>query len=224
MVEPGQYARITEIEDTLEAKQAAVGGGLITCAYPWEEAVCIVANDEGLINGMPYNRYVENYQVIAGPFFVCGLTEDDFGSLTDEQAERYREMFLRPEIFLDLEDGLVRIPYDNPHLPGASEEAAHRFVQHDGFPDMCFCALPGIGTLAITRYGEQVCHAIGGPFSFTHPEETADALNMTIGVTKEQQAAMLDGLINGWDHPAPDHVESPEQENLGPCTEMDPAF
>lgn len=73
MVEPGRYARITELEDTLEAKQKAVGG-LITCAYPWEELVCIVANDEGLINGMPLNRAVEGFQVLAGPFFICAAS------------------------------------------------------------------------------------------------------------------------------------------------------
>ena len=54
MVEPGQYARAAEIGNELESMQAAVGG-LIDCAYPWREKVCIVCNDEGLINGMPMN-------------------------------------------------------------------------------------------------------------------------------------------------------------------------
>ena len=68
MVEPGQYARAAEIGDELESMQAAVDG-LIDCAYPWREKVCIVCNDEGLINGMPVNRAVERYGVLAGPFF-----------------------------------------------------------------------------------------------------------------------------------------------------------
>ena len=55
MAEPGQYARAAEIGDGLESLQKAVGG-LIDCAYPWREKVCIVCNDEGLINGMPMNR------------------------------------------------------------------------------------------------------------------------------------------------------------------------
>ena len=46
----GQYARAAEIGDELESMQAAVDG-LIDCAYPWREKVCIVCNDEGLING-----------------------------------------------------------------------------------------------------------------------------------------------------------------------------
>ena len=47
MAEPGQYARAAEIGDGLESLQKAVGG-LIDCAYPWREKVCIVCNDEGL--------------------------------------------------------------------------------------------------------------------------------------------------------------------------------
>lgn len=227
MVEPGQYARIVEMEDTLKAKQAAVGGGLITCAYPWEEAVCIVANDEGLINGMPFNRYVENYQVIAGPFFVCGFTEDDFCSLTDDQAERYCAMFQRPELFLYLEDGLLWIPYDNPHLPGAPEEVAQRFAQHGDLPDQCFCASPDDDVLAIIHYGEYGCCPIVLEPDMRHPEETVDKLNAVLGITQEQQAAMLYGSINGWDFSAPDHAESPDQldaleeANPHPGVEMD---
>ena len=102
MVEPGQYARIEELDTGLESLQKAVGG-LIDCAYPWQEEVCIVCNDEGLINGMPLNRNVENYQPIAGPFFVCGIEGEDFCSLTDEQAKRYQEMFLQPELFVETE-------------------------------------------------------------------------------------------------------------------------
>lgn len=98
MVEPGQYARAAEIGDELESMQAAVDG-LIDCAYPWREKVCIVCNDEGLINGMPVNRAVERYGVLAGPFFICGLSGENFCSLTDAQVQKYRQMFLRPQIF-----------------------------------------------------------------------------------------------------------------------------
>lgn len=44
MVEPGQYARIEELDTGLESLQKAVGG-LIDCAYPWQEKVCIVCNE-----------------------------------------------------------------------------------------------------------------------------------------------------------------------------------
>lgn len=77
MVEPGQYARAAEIGNELESFQKAVGG-LIDCAYPWREKVCVVCNDEGLINGMPMNRAVEGYGALAGPFFICGLSGENF--------------------------------------------------------------------------------------------------------------------------------------------------
>ena len=66
-----------EIGDGLESLQKAVGG-LIDCAYPWREKVCIVCNDEGLINGMPMNRAVERYGALAGPFFICGISGENF--------------------------------------------------------------------------------------------------------------------------------------------------
>ena len=77
MVEPGQYARAAEIGNKLESLQAAVGG-LIDCAYPWREKVCIVCNDEGLINGMPMNRAVEGYGALAGPFSSAGSAGKTF--------------------------------------------------------------------------------------------------------------------------------------------------
>ena len=99
MVEPGQYARIEEMNTGLESLQKAVGG-LIDCAYPWKDMACVVCNDEGLINGMPLNREVPDYGPIAGPFFICGIEGENFCSLTDEQAQRYQAMFFQPELFV----------------------------------------------------------------------------------------------------------------------------
>ena len=200
MVEPGQYARIAEIEDTLEAKQKAVGG-LITAAYPWVEPVCIVANDEGLLNGMPLNRNMEDDQVIAGPFFVCGLSADNFCSLTDEQAERYQKMFLRPSLFVETAAAIMQIEYDNPALPGAPEDAVRRFKAHGGLPDWCFCSLPSSKKLVMVRYGKIGYLPIPLERNSKNAAELGDALNSTIGVTKQQSAAMLCGALCGWDAP-----------------------
>jgi hypothetical protein len=35
------------------------------------------------------------YDVIAETFLIAGLTEDDFGSLTEEQINRYTKIFSR---------------------------------------------------------------------------------------------------------------------------------
>lgn len=100
MVEPGYAPYEKTIPNTLEAKQELVGG-LITAIYPYEEMVAIVANDEGILLNMEFNRSVEGgYGGVFGSFFVCGLTEDDFCSLPPEQMERFKKKFHKAEILL----------------------------------------------------------------------------------------------------------------------------
>ncbi len=99
MVEPG-YAPYEKEINGLEEMQAAVGG-LIQFIYPYEEQVAIVCNDEGLINGMEFNRSVPGgYGGVFGPFFVCGLTEDGSTSLSPEQIEFYKKAFCKAEILI----------------------------------------------------------------------------------------------------------------------------
>jgi len=84
----------------LKEMQATVGG-LITVIYPYEEQVAIVSNDESILEGMPFNRSVEGgYGGIFGTFFVCGLSEDDFCSLSPEQMERFKKKFHQAEILV----------------------------------------------------------------------------------------------------------------------------
>ena len=94
-VEPNKVPFITEIEHTLEAEQKAVKG-LIEPVYFTDDNVCLICNEEGKLIGMEGNRRIGS-SIIAGPFFVCGLTEDDFRGLTDEEVERYMEVFKDPE-------------------------------------------------------------------------------------------------------------------------------
>ncbi len=95
-VEPGRPAYEAEIPHTLEAEQKAVCG-LIECVYN-DDDTAIVCNDEGKLRGMEGNRRIgDGGTVIAGPFFVCGLTEDDFRGLTDEETQTYLQRFAQPE-------------------------------------------------------------------------------------------------------------------------------
>lgn len=55
LCEPGKVARVTEITNTLDGLQAAVKGD-IEAFYPFEEAVCIVCNEEGKFNGIQICR------------------------------------------------------------------------------------------------------------------------------------------------------------------------
>ena len=100
VVEPGFAPYEKAIADDYREMQKTVGG-LITAIYPYEEPVAIVANDEGILLGMDFNRSVEGgYGGIFGPFFVCGLTEDNFCSLTPEQMTRFKQKFHCAEILL----------------------------------------------------------------------------------------------------------------------------
>ena len=95
IVEAGKEPYPKEIPNTLESLQSQVGG-LIQALYLHDAA--IICNDEGKLLGLPWNRPLfdedgQIYDVIAGTFLVAGLTEDDFGSLTEEQIQKYTEMF-----------------------------------------------------------------------------------------------------------------------------------
>ena len=103
VVEPGYLPYEKEILDSadhLEQMQAIVGG-LIEPIYPYHEEVAIVCNEEGLINGLPFNRSVPGgYGGVFGTFFVCGLGEEDFCSLPPELMERFKKEFRNSEILL----------------------------------------------------------------------------------------------------------------------------
>lgn len=99
VVEPGMAPYEKEING-LKEMQATVGG-LITTSYPYEEPVGIVSNDESIGMGLPFNRSIEGgYGGIFGTFFICGLTEDSFCSLTPEQMERFKKKFHQAEILI----------------------------------------------------------------------------------------------------------------------------
>ena len=100
VVEPGYAPYEKTIPHELHAMQEIVGG-LITAIYPYEEMVAIVANDEGILLNMDFNRSVEGgYGGVFGPFFVCGLTEDAFCSPPPDQMERFKKKFHKAEILL----------------------------------------------------------------------------------------------------------------------------
>ena len=99
VVEPGTMPYEKEING-LEEMQATVGGS-IEAISPYDEFVSIVCDEEGLINGRPFNRSVEGgYGGVFGTFFVCGIDGDNFCSLTPEQMSRYKEKFKYAEILL----------------------------------------------------------------------------------------------------------------------------
>ena len=114
LVEPGKVARVAEIDGSLEGMQKTVGG-YIQAVYPFEETVCLVCNEEGKLQGLPLNRALRDednsvYDIVAGTFFVCDCSTENFKSLNEEQLKRYTEKYKRPERFMRVDDQILAIP------------------------------------------------------------------------------------------------------------------
>lgn len=110
-VMPGKKPTKLELEGNLEAMQAFVGGA-IQAIYPFNDPVAIVCNEEGKLRGLDYNRALRDetgaiYDILCGPFFVCGLGEDDFASFPESLMETYHKLFARPELFVMVGGNLV---------------------------------------------------------------------------------------------------------------------
>lgn len=57
-----------------------------------------ICNEESKLIGMEGNRRIgDGSSIIAGPFFICGTTEEDFRGLTDNEVDLYMDRFKEPE-------------------------------------------------------------------------------------------------------------------------------
>ena len=111
LVEPGNKPRLVEIDHRLEELQKLVGG-YIAATYPWADPVAVVVDDDGMAKGYPPNRLLVDeegkpYDILKGTFFICGLSTDDFASISDELAEKYTEKFYWPEVFARFGDHVI---------------------------------------------------------------------------------------------------------------------
>lgn len=114
LVEPEERPKVVEIGTGLEDLQHAVGGD-IEVVYPFEDRVGLIVNEEGKLIGLPLNRALrdennEVYDIIAGSFLVAGLTEDNIGSLTEEQIGKFEGLFHQPETFVKMGRSIMAIP------------------------------------------------------------------------------------------------------------------
>lgn len=126
VLEPMKKPYVKEIEHTLENLQNEVGGS-IEAVYPFEDKVAIICNDEHKFNGMPMNRCLrdqdgEIYDILGGNLLVVGLTEYDFGSLTQEQVEKFSNYFQTPEMFVKMNGSLVVLPVADAEIEKTHEQ------------------------------------------------------------------------------------------------------
>ncbi|MDF2858848.1 MAG: hypothetical protein K0Q87_4699 [Neobacillus sp.] len=103
IVEPMKAPYEEEIPNTLAALQKTVGG-TIQALYPYPDEVALICHDEGKLLGLPLNRRIEDYDIIAGTFCIVGLSEDNFKSLSPTLIQKYKEKFAALELYIPLCD------------------------------------------------------------------------------------------------------------------------
>ena len=121
LIKPMQPPQVTEIPSDLKGLQQTVGG-YIQAVYPYEEPVALVCDEEAKLSGKPLNRALRDedgriYDIIAGDFFICDVSGEDFASLSDEQIKQFSEKFRTPEIFAKINGEIAVIPLINATTP-----------------------------------------------------------------------------------------------------------
>ena len=114
VIEPLKPPAVREIEDTLSAMQAVVGGP-IQAVYPFDAPVALICHEEGKLLGLPWNRTLREpetgavYDIVCGTCFLCGAPPDSdcFSGLKPGQLDYYKAYYREPELFLQTDSGLL---------------------------------------------------------------------------------------------------------------------
>ena len=143
LVKPHEYAVEANIKNDLKSEQKAVGG-YIEILTPNRDPVAYVMNEEGKIMGLDLNRAIYDERgnitdIIAGTFFVCGIKEDSFTSLSPELMEKYKKQFLEPEVFTTINGKMkatkVRIPAEKS-IAGMLKERTEQAAKDNTRPTL----------------------------------------------------------------------------------------
>lgn len=129
LIEAGKVPREAEIENGLASLQKTVGGS-IQAVYPYAEPVALICHEEGKILGLPLNRALYDgdgnmYDIVAGGFIICGLSDDNFVSLSPEDMEKFKERFQAPEEFAKINGKIVAIKMEPEKSPLRETLAKH---------------------------------------------------------------------------------------------------
>ncbi|RAP43974.1 MAG: hypothetical protein BZ136_09195 [Methanosphaera sp. rholeuAM74] len=132
---PDEYAKVTWIEDSLEAMQGLVGGLIepydpfYSDSDPRYENVILVCNEEGKLRQMKPSRAIIDedgrvMDVIAGPFFLCysPVESESFESLPADLEEVFMKKYEKPEHIFRKGNEYSIVRYD----PGKSESEQER--------------------------------------------------------------------------------------------------
>ena len=87
---PGQVPQIVDVENTLESLQFEVDGWIE--AVTFEEDACVICNEEGRIQGIPFNLELMGI-LFFGTILIVGVDGENFTDLSDAGVElMMREM------------------------------------------------------------------------------------------------------------------------------------
>lgn len=142
IVSPCSKPRKVQIDNTLEAKQDAVGGH-IEVIHPFTDPeIAMVVNEEGKLRGLEPNRAIKYpngmKDIIVGSFVVCRDAGEDFASLSSEQLACYADMFRHPEVLVKLGgDYHMMSPYDM----GEKTYRIYQLKRGDEYRDFRFAGL-----------------------------------------------------------------------------------
>lgn len=98
VIEPMKPCEVREIPDTLDAMRQIVGGD-IEAVTSIRYASAIVCNENGKLLDLPHNRPLLDesgllpLDILHGTFFIAGMSGEHFVSLTDEQIQRYKDLY-----------------------------------------------------------------------------------------------------------------------------------
>lgn len=85
---PGEPSKVEDLQNTLEAWQALVGGYVES--VPLGDGICLLCNEEGKGQGLAPNFALPG-DIIVGPAFFCRSKSSSMVSLTDTDITRIQK-------------------------------------------------------------------------------------------------------------------------------------
>lgn len=87
---PGQEPQIIDVENSLEALQLEVDGWIETVTFAEDD--CVICNEEGRIQGLPFNLELMGV-LFFGTILIVGVDGENFTDLSEAGTElMMREM------------------------------------------------------------------------------------------------------------------------------------
>lgn len=92
-----------------------------------------MVDDEGKLKGYTENRVLrdrhgEPYDILVGDFFVVGLDNNDFCSLTPQQMDYYEKMYFQPEMFVHIGNSVYVYPLADSQI---AKEDSNMLLQEE---------------------------------------------------------------------------------------------